>query len=174
MGIYKTIYNYFGWLIQTYLPDIKHYAYYFNQEFDANQLNSYPAIYIEANPTELIDLQGNLQLINFNITINIFANVLQSFTWNDKHKEKSGDFLDLFDRINRVLITNNDVPSEYLSFELNNIRRTGFKIIPTSDNIKQGQINFSLSVYDNSLTVESQYTTLEDNNLELKYDSNNI
>lgn len=172
--MFKTIYNYFGWLIEQYLPEIKHFAWYFNQEFDVNQVNSYPAIYLEVIPVSITDLHSNNQLLILEARLHLFVNVHQSFTWKDVNKSQSGDYLDLFDRINSVLINNNDVPTEYLKFEISAVRRTGINILPTTENIKEGLINFQFNIIDNSLTPESIYVENEQNNLEINYDTNNI
>jgi len=167
--LYKSIYNYYGYLISTYMPDIKHYAYYFGQEFDDNQINAYPAIYIELNTVNIADLQDNVQNIQFEAQIHIFGYVTQSFAWTDKNKNYSGDFLDLIDRVNSTLVLNNDVPAEYLTCRPTNVRRTGIRIIPNSDKVKESIITFRFEVIDYSLISEQSYAIAENTELEIKY-----
>lgn len=160
----KSIYNYVGYIVEQYLPEIKHFAYYFNQEFDANQLNNYPAIYIELNPVNISDLQDNAQLLTFNMNLRLYANVNQSFTWADKNKKYSGDFLDLIDRVNAVFMLNRDVPYEYSPIKPESLRRTNFTLTPTFSNIKEAVITFQFNVIDMSLIQIPIYAIANDAN----------
>lgn len=160
----KSLYNYFGYIVEQYLPEVKHYAYYFGQEFDTNQINNYPAIYIELIPANISDLQDNAQLLTFNINIRLYANVNQSFTWADKNKKYSGDFLDLIDRVNAVFMLNRDVPYGYSPIKPESLRRINFTITPTFDKVKEAVIAFQFNVIDMSLIQIPIYAIANDAN----------
>lgn len=157
MGLYKSIYNHFGYIIQEHIPKIKSYAMYLGQEIDINQMNSYPAIYLEVAPTNISDMQNNAQLLIFNARLHIFSNVLQSFNWKDRNKDYSGDFLDLIDEVNAAFMTNKIVPEEYTSVSIQSVRRTGIDIIPTPNKVKEAIVTFEFNVIDSTLVKDSEY-----------------
>lgn len=149
--LHKSIYNYFGWLTEQYLKEIKSYDLFIGIEEAMGNLKLYPAISNEIIINSLSDIHNFSQTGIITCDIHLFDNVLQSFNWKDCNKNTSGNFLDLADKINEAFTTNNDVPNEYLSIAIQNVRRTNISPVQSYGKVKEIVISFTFNIIDTSL-----------------------
>lgn len=174
--MYKSIYNYFGYLTDKYLKEIKNFSYYFIQDEQDKPLTAYPSIAIKANPFSVSDGLNNGRIVEMNVELKLNYNLMQSFVWTDDKKTYTNDFLDLFDRVINLYLVKDDVPEEYYLVKPQNIRLIGFNLeeIEQSQNIKTASIMYRCTMLDSSLVRDYDYAINESTKLEIIINDNNI
>lgn len=160
--IYKTVINYFGYLILKYLPEIKSIDLFKGDEF-LDDKNVYPSISIEPKVLNISDIQGDGQMIDMQAILHIYADVRESFDLADNNKDYSGRFLDLSDAVNYVVINYGDQVQKEIpnSIPIQAVRRTNFNLIETDDNIKESVVVFNFRIFDTTMFSEPEYHKLE-------------
>lgn len=170
----KSIYNYLGYLVEKYLPEIKNFSYYFQQDEADKPLTSFPAIAFRAAPFSVSDGLNGGRIIEMNIDIKLKYNLMQSFVWTDSKKSYTGDFLDLFDRVMNLFLLKKDVPDEYLLVRPENFRLLSFNLEETdySQNVKTANISYRCTILDSTLVPSSSYAINEASQVQIIINDN--
>lgn len=165
--MFTIIYNYFGKVIQEYLPQVRQYSLYLGQAIDTDSFKTFPSIFIELSPISIDDVGEKGQHITVSAKFHYFDNIRQSYNWRNKTKDRALNFLDFFDVFNSVMMLKTSDAKEY---GVQSIRRTNMDLLPVNTDVKEAAITYEFEFFDNSFLQEKIYQEVQDIQVNIDYE----